>query len=96
MGGEYLPDSEAGEVEIVRFELESTMADVISLRARLADGKIHYRLVDEYETDLALEWARDGLLEVASAYNLIIVLLTVGVVLVARACGLRVGMSHSL
>ncbi len=45
---------------------------------------------------LALEWARDGLLEVASAYNLIIVLLTVGVALVARTFGLRVGMTHSL
>jgi iron(III) transport system permease protein len=45
---------------------------------------------------LALEWARDGLLEVASAYNLIIVLLTVGVALVARAFGLRVGMTHSV
>lgn len=50
MGGEYLPDLDPLEVEIARFELESVTADVISLRARLADGKICYRLVDEYGT----------------------------------------------
>jgi hypothetical protein len=50
MGGEYLPDREVGEVEIARFELESVTADVISLRASRADGKIHYRLLDEYDT----------------------------------------------
>jgi TPR repeat protein len=55
MGGEYLPDLEAGEVEIARFELESVTADVISLRARRAEGKIHYRLVDEYDTQYEIE-----------------------------------------
>ncbi len=50
MGGEYLQDLDPLEVEIARFELESVTADVISLRARRAEGKIHYRLVDEYET----------------------------------------------
>lgn len=55
MGGEYLPDLEAGEVEIARIELESVTADVISLRARRADKRIHYRLVDEYETQYEIE-----------------------------------------
>jgi hypothetical protein len=34
MGGEYLPDYSEGEVEIGRIELESTTADVISIRAK--------------------------------------------------------------
>lgn len=51
MGGEYLPDLGESEVEIARFELESTTSDVISLRAQQAEGIIRYRIVDEYETD---------------------------------------------
>jgi hypothetical protein len=53
MGGAYLPDFRPTEVEIARIELESTTADVISLRARRDPGSklIHYRIVDEYETD---------------------------------------------
>jgi len=51
MGGEYLPPYMKGEVEIARICLESTTADVISIRARkLKDGFIHYRVVDEYGT----------------------------------------------
>jgi hypothetical protein len=50
MGGEYLPDYLAGEVEIARAALKSTTGDVISLRARREDGLIHYRIVDEYES----------------------------------------------
>jgi hypothetical protein len=50
MGGEYLPYYLPGEVEIARISLESTTADVISLRARLAAGKLRYRIVDEYDT----------------------------------------------
>lgn len=34
MGGEYLPDSEPGEVEIARIVLQSTTMDVFSIRAR--------------------------------------------------------------
>ena len=34
MGGEYLPDLEASEVEIARISLQSTTFDVISIRAR--------------------------------------------------------------
>ena len=52
MGGEYLPDCQPTEVEIARVELESTTADVISIRARRlsSDKLIHYRVVDEYNT----------------------------------------------
>jgi hypothetical protein len=48
MGGEYLPSYERDETEIARFELQSTTADVISIRARFWQGRIHYRVVDEY------------------------------------------------
>jgi hypothetical protein len=54
MGGEYLPDYRRQEVEIARIELESTTADVISLRVRPAGSRIKYRLVDEYETEFRL------------------------------------------
>ena len=55
MGGEYLPDYERDETEIARIELNSTMADVTSIRARLEDGTIHYCVVDEYEGKFTLE-----------------------------------------
>lgn len=54
MGGEYLPDLAQEEVEIARIELESVTADVISLRARQESGQIHYRLVDEYDTQFTV------------------------------------------
>jgi hypothetical protein len=54
MGGEYLADYLPSEVEIARVSLNSVMWDVISIRARPGeDGRIHYRVVDEYETDFA-------------------------------------------
>ena len=56
MGGEYLPDCEENEVEIARVALDSTTADVITVRAR-PDGKvIRYRVVDEYKSDYVLEF----------------------------------------
>ena len=57
MGGEYLPDLLPTEVEIARVELKSTTSDVISIRARRDPGDelIHYRIVDEYETDFTIE-----------------------------------------
>ena len=57
MGGAYLPDFLPTEVEIARVELESTTSDVISIRARHEPGGklIHYRIVDEYETDFKFE-----------------------------------------
>lgn len=51
MGGEYLPGYEREETEIARIELESTTSDVISIRARWEEGRIHYRVVDEYSTE---------------------------------------------
>ena len=49
MGGEYLPGYLEGETEIARIDLQSTTSDVISIRARMDDGEIHYRVVDEYK-----------------------------------------------
>ena len=51
MGGEYLPPYLPGEIEIARIALESVTLDVIAVRARRGEGKIHYRVVDEYETE---------------------------------------------
>ncbi len=53
MGGEYLPPWRGNEVEIARVTLKSVTQDVISIRARLAGGRIRYRIVDEYETVFA-------------------------------------------
>ena len=54
MGGEYLPDYLPEEVEIARIAMESTTADIISIRAFMAaDHLIHYRVVDEYETEFS-------------------------------------------
>jgi hypothetical protein len=50
MGGLYLPGFLPGEVEIARVQLESVMADVLSVRARPQGKRIAYRVVDEYET----------------------------------------------
>ena len=49
MGGEYLPGYQRQETEIVRIELESTTSDVISIRARWWQGRLRYRVVDEYK-----------------------------------------------
>ena len=48
MGGLYLPDFLPGEVEVVRIQLASVTADVISVRARPAKKRIAFRIVDEY------------------------------------------------
>jgi hypothetical protein len=50
MGGEYLPDCEEKEVEIARVSLQSTTADVISIRAKQGPEGIKYRIADEYES----------------------------------------------
>ena len=47
MGGNYLPDTEDGEVEIARISIQSTTFDVTSVYAKPVDGAIHYRVVDE-------------------------------------------------
>jgi hypothetical protein len=48
MGGNYLPDTEDGEVEVARISIQSTTGDVTSIYARQEGGTIHYRVVDEY------------------------------------------------
>lgn len=48
-GDYFLPGREETEVEIATVELESATFDIISVRARLKDGKIHYSVVDEYD-----------------------------------------------
>lgn len=55
MGGEFLPSSREEEVEIARIALESTTADVISIRARQEGEKILYDVVDEYESEFQFE-----------------------------------------
>lgn len=49
MGGEYLPEYIRDETEIARIELRSTLADVISIRAKTEEGIITYSVVDEYD-----------------------------------------------
>jgi hypothetical protein len=51
MGGNYLPDTEDGEVEIARISIRSTTFDVTSVYAKPVEGAIHYRVVDEYGGD---------------------------------------------
>jgi len=57
MGGEYLPDLRPTEAEIARIDLQSTTADVISIRARREPGNelIHYQIVDEYDTAFEIQ-----------------------------------------
>ena len=56
MGGEYLPDLLANEVEIARATLKSTTMDVISVRARPTKHRIIYRIVDEYYEEELFEY----------------------------------------
>jgi hypothetical protein len=51
MGGNYLPDTNDGEVEIARIEIASTTFDVTCVFAKSENGKIQYRVVDEYDGD---------------------------------------------
>lgn len=51
MGGNYLPEEEDGEVEIARVNLRSTTYDATCVYARSEDGRIRYRVVDEYGGD---------------------------------------------
>ena len=51
MGGEYLPSTQKQEVEIARIAIASTTGDVTCIYARCVGGRIHYRVVDEYEGD---------------------------------------------
>jgi hypothetical protein len=49
MGGEYLPDCEANEVEIARITIASTTQDVTCVYAKRVPNGMVYRVVDEYE-----------------------------------------------
>jgi hypothetical protein len=55
MGGEYLPDYQTSEAEIARVTMASLTQDVISIRARSAQGQIGYRAVDEYDSQIRIE-----------------------------------------
>jgi hypothetical protein len=48
MGGNYLPDTEHGEVEIARIRIKSTTSDITSVFANFDNGILRYRVVDEY------------------------------------------------
>jgi len=51
LGGEFLPDYLPDEVEIARLSLDTVTWDVYQIRAQVGDdGRIHYRVVDEYES----------------------------------------------
>jgi hypothetical protein len=51
MGGEYLAQQDASEVEIARISIASVTGDVTSVYARPSGAGIAYRVVDEYEGD---------------------------------------------
>jgi hypothetical protein len=55
MGGEYLPDYSASEVEIARVTLASTCQDVISIRAHPHPGRIGFRVLDEYDSSFTIK-----------------------------------------
>ena len=63
MGGEYLPNLGAGEVEIARIELASVTSDVKSIRAKQRSGRIYYSIQDEYETNFKIKpaWSKKPL-----------------------------------
>jgi hypothetical protein len=50
MGGEFLPEYLADEVEIARVTMASVTTDVIGVRARPENRRIAYRAVDEYDS----------------------------------------------
>lgn len=48
LGGEFLPDRRAREVEIARIVIDSTTQDVTCVYAKQGANRIGYRVVDEY------------------------------------------------
>jgi hypothetical protein len=72
MGGNYLPDAEAQEVEIARIFIHSTTGDVTSVYAQPVHGGIHYRVVDEYGGDTLdgeTEWVSEKPLTLEELYG---------------------------
>ena len=55
LGGQYLPDAEENELEIARLMIRSVTYDITALYARFDNGKIHYRMADEYEGETLVE-----------------------------------------
>ncbi len=51
MGGNYLPDTEDGDLEITRISIKSATSDVTCVYAQPDGNRIHYRAVDEYGGD---------------------------------------------
>jgi hypothetical protein len=51
MGGEYLPDRRARELEIARITIQSVTQDVVCVFAFRGHNRIRYRVVDEYGGD---------------------------------------------
>jgi len=56
MSGEYLPDLEKDELEIVRIIAKNATEDVTSIRVKNINDKYNYIIVDEYQDELALEY----------------------------------------
>ena len=56
---EALPEMLEDEVEIVLIRSRSTLGDLMSLRARRVDGRIRYRMVDEYDMSVDLAVPQD-------------------------------------
>ena len=55
MGGQYLPDLAENELEIARLMIRSVTYDITAIYARFDNGKIHYRMADEYEGETLVE-----------------------------------------
>ena len=55
MGGQYLPDLAENELEIARLMIRSVTYDITTIYARFDNGKIHYRMADEYEGETLVE-----------------------------------------
>lgn len=55
MGGEYLPILSDDQAIIARITIASTTQDVTCVYARLGEGCLHYRVVDEYGGDTLSE-----------------------------------------
>tara|TARA_B110000238_G_C15934454_1_gene356217 strand:+ start:6 stop:650 length:645 start_codon:yes stop_codon:yes gene_type:complete len=56
MSGEYLPDLEKDELEIVRIIAKNATEDVTSIRVKNINNKYNYIIVDEYQDELGLEY----------------------------------------
>ena len=58
MGGQYLPDLGKNEMEIARLMIRSVTYDITALYARFENGRVYYRMADEYEGETLVEPTR--------------------------------------